>query len=298
MKARLTLVGEQELPDHLISDTLAALRHVGWLGITEQAAEVNGLQVLHIRGMVPPVTLNHEGHDHDALVRDLLGGWQSLGIAAGLAHGPIADQPPALVVMDVDSTLIPVEVIERIAAHAGVEAEVEAITTAAMRGELEFSESLVRRVRMLEGVSQSVLAELGESIPFSPGALELIDAAHHAGATVGVVSGGFHEIVDALVARSGVDLAIANRLEVAGGTLTGATIGEIVDGKVKERTLGEWRAQFGGPTAAIGDGANDLGMVKAADLGLAYCAKPILAKAADAAIPFPRLDAAIALLGL
>lgn len=328
---RLTLVGESDLPDHLISDTVAALKHVGWLGISEERAVLSGgdapglgqsadapgpsavasapsartptpvlpdLHVLHIRGTVPPVTLSHEGHDHDQLLRDLLTGWHAVGVAAGFVRGELATAPPKLLVMDVDSTLIPVEVIEQVAAYAGVQAEVEAITTSAMRGEIDFAESLARRVGMLEGVPQSVFAEIAESIDFSPGARTLIDAVHAAGGRVGVVSGGFHEVVDRLVERAGIDLALANRFEVAGGILTGRTSGEVVDGTVKERTLREWAETTGGPVVAIGDGANDLRMMAAADLGVAYHAKPVVAAAADAAIPFRRLDAARAFLGV
>lgn len=304
MKTRLTLVGEHALPDHLLVDTRAALEHVGWLGLEETRREDRGMAVFEIRGFRPPVTFAHAGHDHEQLLKDLLGSWHALGVAAGIAYGALAVAPPRLVVMDVDSTLIPVEVIEQIAAHAGVMAEVAEITTAAMRGELDFKASLARRVAMLQGVPASVLQNLGASIDFSPGALELVAAVHASGGMVGVVSGGFHEVVDTLVARAGIDLAIANRLAAVappGGStplLTGATVGEVVDGQVKERTLREWAAQYGTPAVAIGDGANDLAMLAAADLGIAYCAKPVLAAAADAAIPFRRLDAALPLMGL
>lgn len=298
MKTRLTLVGEHELPDHLLSDTINALTHVGWLGLTQERSTFRGMAVIHLRAFLPPVTLSHEGHDHEQLLRDLLGGWHSVGVAAGIAKGPLAvGTRPGLVVMDVDSTLIPVEVIEKIAANAGVEAEVAAITAAAMRGELDFAQSLTRRVAMLAGVPLDAVHALGGSIEFSPGALELIEAVHEAGGRVGVVSGGFHEVVDQLVARANIDFARANRLKAEDGLLTGAVRGEIVDGTVKERMLREWARQVEGPVVALGDGANDLAMLAAADLGIAYRAKPIVAAAAPAAIPFARLDAALPLMG-
>nr|NLD40995.1 phosphoserine phosphatase SerB [Actinomycetales bacterium] len=295
---RFTLVGERELPDHLIADTRAALTHLNWLGLTEERRESRGLQVLDFRGSVPPVTFDHVGHDHEQLLRDLLFGWHTLGVAAGVVRGALASTPPRLVVTDVDSTLIPVEVIEQIAARTGVEAEVEAITSAAMRGELDFTQSLTRRVGMLEGVPATALPEIAEGITFSPGAEDLVDDVHAAGGVVCAVSGGFHEVVDLLASRIGLDRAVANRLGSDGGALTGRTVGEVVDGAVKERQLGVWREEFGSPVVAIGDGANDLAMLGAADLGIAYCAKPVVAAAADAAIPFPRLDAALPLMGI
>lgn len=299
IRSRLTLVaGGNELPGHLVADTTAALTHLGWLAVTESQREARGMAVLDITGYLPPVTLSHDGHDHEQMLRDLVTGWRSIGVAVANVPPPLAVDPPALLVMDVDSTLIPVEVIEKLAAHAGVEAEVEAITTAAMRGELDFSESLARRVGMLQGLPVSVISEVADSIEFSPGAEHLVDAVHSAGGAVGVVSGGFHEVVDVLAERLGIDHVLANRLEVADGVLTGRTQGEVIDGTVKERTLREWSARHAGPSVAIGDGANDILMVRAADLGLAYCAKPALNEAADGAIPFPRLDAVAELLGI
>lgn len=300
MITRFTLVGERELPDHLIADTRSALTHLNWLGLAEERSEVRGLHVLHLRGTVPPVTFDHAGHDHAAMLRDLATGWHTLGVAAGVVRGDLATQPPRLVVMDVDSTLIPVEVIEQIAARAGVEAEVEAITTAAMRGELDFAASLARRVGMLAGVPTASLTEIAGSITFSPGARELVEGVRSAGGTIAAVSGGFHEVVDRLAKRIGLDRALANRLGVSddGAHLDGTTRGEVVDASVKERTLLEWREEFGSPVVAIGDGANDLKMLAAADLGIAYCAKPVVAQAADVAIPFPRLDAVLPFVGL
>ncbi|MDO5495239.1 MAG: phosphoserine phosphatase SerB [bacterium] len=300
MIQRFTVVGEHQLPDHLLADTRTALVHLNWLGLAEERAETRGLHVHHFRGTVPPVTFAHAGHDHAQMLRDLTSGWHTLGVAAGVVRGPLATTPPRLVVTDVDSTLIPVEVIELIAARAGIEAEVEAITSAAMRGELDFAASLAQRVGMLAGVPAAALTEIAEGIRFSPGATELVRAVQATGGRICAVSGGFHEVVDPLASRLGLDRALANRLSLDddGAHLGGTTTGEVVDGSVKERMLEQWRGEFGGPAVAIGDGANDLAMLAAADLGIAYCAKPVVAAAADAAIPFPRLDAALPLMGL
>lgn len=296
---RLTLVaGGNELPGHLVADTISALTHIGWLGLATSERLARGMAILDITGALPPVIMSHDGHDHDQMMRDLVASWGAVGVAVANLPQTLAASPPSLLVMDVDSTLIPVEVIEKLAAHAGVEAEVEAITSAAMRGELDFSTSLARRVAMLGGLPVSVISEVAAEIEFSPGTAHLVDAVHAAGGAVGVVSGGFHEVVDALASRLGIDHVLANRLEVSGGLLTGRTTGEVIDGAVKARTLAEWSALHPGPTAAMGDGANDILMVQAADLGIAYCAKPALREVAAGVIPFPRLDAAAELLGV
>lgn len=298
MRTRLTLAADRELPEHLLADTESALQHVGWLGIRRRPVHAPPLHGLHFEGLLPPVTTSHAGHDHVQQIADLCHDWTSLGVACAVVGEPLATTPPALLVMDVDSTLITAEVIELVADRAGVRAEVERITTAAMRGELEFKQALAERVRMLAGVQESVWADIVAEVALSPGAQRLIDAVHATGGVVGVVSGGFHEVVDAIATRAGIDHVRANRLEVADGRLTGRTVGPVVDGTVKEATLREWSALHPGPVVAIGDGANDLAMLRSAHLGVAYCAKPVLAEAADAAIPFPRLDAAGLLAGL
>lgn len=182
-----------------------------------------------------------------------------------------------LVVLDADSTLIRNEVIELIADEAGRGAEVAAATEEAMRGETDFATSLRSRVEALAGVPTSAFARVLERIEPTPGVRELTAAVHERGGEVGVVSGGFHEILDTLAPTLGVDVWRANRLEVADGVLTGHVRGEIVDAEAKAASLAEWAAERGVPmhgTLAIGDGANDLRMIAAAGLGLAFNAKP------------------------
>jgi phosphoserine phosphatase len=182
-----------------------------------------------------------------------------------------------LVVLDADSTLIRNEVIELIADEAGRGAEVAAATEAAMRGEVDFAASLRSRVRELAGVPTASFARVRARIEPTPGVRELIDGVHARGGVVGVVSGGFHEILDDLAPSLGVDVWRANRLVADSGTLTGEVDGPIVDAAGKAAQLRAWAAEHGVPmrrTVAIGDGANDLLMIAAAGLGLAFNAKP------------------------
>ncbi|MDO5753842.1 phosphoserine phosphatase SerB [Arthrobacter sp.] len=202
------------------------------------------------------------------------------------------------IIMDVDSTLIQQEVIELLAAHAGTEAEVAKVTAAAMRGELDFAQSLHHRVATLAGLPESVLAEVGAKIKLSVGAERLISEAKAAGHVVAAVSGGFSQILAPLAQRLGLDHALANDLEIIDGHLTGKVRGDVVDRATKAVKLREWSAEAGiAPTAtmALGDGANDLDMMAAAALGVAFNAKPAVRAAADAQINLPNLDVALIL---
>jgi phosphoserine phosphatase len=204
-----------------------------------------------------------------------------------------------LVVLDADSTLIRNEVIELLADEAGRRAEVQAATEAAMRGEVDFSTSLRSRVAALEGVPVSAFERVRARIEPTPGVRELTAAVHDRGGVVGVVSGGFHEILDSVAPGLGVDRWRANRLDVADGVLTGLVDGDIVDGAAKASSLQEWAAELGvdpGSTIAIGDGANDLQMMAVAGLGLAFNAKPAVRKAASLVIGPQDLAEVIALL--
>ncbi|TNC17196.1 phosphoserine phosphatase SerB [Georgenia sp. 311] len=202
--------------------------------------------------------------------------------------------------MDVDSTLITAEVIELLAEHAGTREQVAEVTERAMRGELDFAASLRERVATLAGLDVAVLEEVRVAVELSAGARELVAAVQERGGRVGLVSGGFLEVVGPLAAELGIDHVEANRLEVDGGRLTGRTTGPVVDRAAKERHLRAWAQADGVPLArvvAVGDGANDLDMLAAAGLGVAYCAKPVVQEQARAAVTFPRLDAVLGLLG-
>jgi len=223
------------------------------------------------------------------------------GVDIAVAPSGLARRGRRLVVMDVDSTLIQDEVIELLAARAGRESEVAAVTSAAMRGEIDFAESLRARVSTLAGLPVTVLDEVRADIRLTAGARTLVRTMKRLGFTLAVVSGGFIEIVGPLAAELGIDHAHANRLEVRDGVLTGGLVGDIVDRQGKATALRRFAADEGLPlsrTVAIGDGANDLDMLAAAGLGIAFNAKPIVREQADTAINVPYLDAVLYLLGI
>ena len=206
-----------------------------------------------------------------------------------------------LIVMDVDSTLIQGEVIEMIAAHAGCEAEVAAVTESAMRGEIDFEESLRARVALLEGVPAAALDEVYDSITLAPGARTMVRTLRRLGYRFAIVSGGFSQITDRLADDLGIHFARANELEIVDGRLTGRIAGPVVDRAGKAAALREFAASIGVPLAAViavGDGANDLDMLNAAGLGIAYNAKPLVRDAADTAVNVPYLDTIMYLLGI
>lgn len=192
-----------------------------------------------------------------------------------------------LVVLDCDSTTIQDEVIELIAEAAGTRELVAEVTERAMRGELDFAQSLRERVAMLAGTPESVFEETYRRVRPTPGIHELVAAVHARDGRVGVVSGGFHEVLDPLAVDLGIDLWRANRLEVADGALTGRVLGAIVDAEAKAAALREWAEAERIPlsaTVAIGDGANDLRRMEVAALGVAFNAKPIVRERADVSI--------------
>ncbi len=191
---------------------------------------------------------------------------------------------PGLLVMDVDSTLIDEEVIDELGAAAGVGDEIASVTARAMNGELDFREALEARVALLKGLPVSIFDQVYHSVHFTNGAIDLIDALHAHGWKVGVVSGGFHEVVDRLAEDAHLDFWIANRLESNDGKLTGRVPGSIVTKDVKLESLRTWANRMGidmAQTVAVGDGANDLPMIHAAGLGVAFCAKPKVQREAE-----------------
>ncbi|MGY1840793.1 MULTISPECIES: phosphoserine phosphatase SerB [unclassified Modestobacter] len=212
----------------------------------------------------------------------------------------LARRSKRLIVLDVDSTLVRGEVIDELAARAGRAAEVARITAAAMNGELDFEQSLRARVAVLAGLPAGVLDEVREHLVLTPGARTLIRTLQRLGFRCGIVSGGFSQITDPLAASLGLDFAAANTLEVIDGRLTGGLVGEVVDRAGKARALARFAAEHGIPleqTVAVGDGANDLDMLNAAGLGIAFNAKPFVREQTHAALNQPYLDAVLQVLG-
>ncbi|RFA13054.1 phosphoserine phosphatase SerB [Subtercola boreus] len=219
-------------------------------------------------------------------------------VAAG---SPVPSPPSFLVVLDVDSTLIENEVIEMLAECAGSLTEVAHITERAMSGELDFQQSLRSRVSTLAGLSVTCFTDVAADIRVTQGVPELVAGLHRAGGFVGVVSGGFHELVDDVAVSLGLDHWRANRLEVVDGLLTGNVVGPVVDAEAKAQALVEWATASGIPltrTVAVGDGANDLDMMRSAGLSVAFNARQVVRDAAHLAIDTRDLSQLLPLLGL
>ncbi len=206
-----------------------------------------------------------------------------------------------LIVMDVDSTLVQGEVIEMLAEHAGCLDEVKRVTEEAMRGDLDFEESLRARVALLEGLDAGALDQVYDGLVLTPGARTLVRTLKRLGYRFAIVSGGFSQVTDRLAEDLGIDFAAANELEVADGRLTGRIVGAVVDRAGKADALRRFAAEAGvsqAATVAVGDGANDLDMLGAAGLGIAFNAKPVVQESADTSVNVPYLDAVIYLLGI
>lgn len=224
-----------------------------------------------------------------------------VGLDIAFERAGLARRAKRLIVFDVDSTLIQGEVIEMLAAHAGREAEVRELTDEAMRGGLDFEDSLRRRVSALEGLPESVLDQVAGELRLTSGARTTIRTLKRLGFRCGVVSGGFTSVIQNLADELGLDFVAANQLEVVDGRLTGRVVGPIIDRPGKADALRRFAEQAGVPLAqcvAVGDGANDIDMISAAGLGVAFNAKPALREVADTALSHPFLDALLFVLGV
>jgi phosphoserine phosphatase len=223
------------------------------------------------------------------------------GVDVAVERSGLGRRAKRLIVFDVDSTLITGEVIEMLAERTGHRAEVERITAAAMAGELDFEAALRQRVALLAGLDAAVLDEVGQLLELTPGARTTIRTLRRLGYRCGIVSGGFTQVTRHLVDALGLDFCAANTLEVSDGKLTGALTGPIVDRAGKARALQRFAAESGVPlsqTVAVGDGANDIDMLSAAGLGIAFNAKPQVAEHADTALNQPFLDPVLFILGI
>lgn len=219
----------------------------------------------------------------------------------GVQSGGLQRRAKKLVVLDVDSTLIQQEVIELLAAHARVEEKVKEITSRAMNGEIDFAEALKERVALLTGLPESVITEVREQISLTPGARTLVRTLKKLHHKVGIVSGGFIEVIKPIADDLGIDFMRANQLEIVDGKLTGRVTGTIIDRAGKAEALREFAALADvdlSDTVAIGDGANDLDMIALAGLGVAFNAKPLVRESADTSVTTPYLDTVLYLLGI
>ncbi len=225
----------------------------------------------------------------------------ALGVDIAVQRGGLHRRAMRLVVMDVDSTLLQDEAINLLAARAGQAEAVQDLTAAAMHGELDFADSLRQRVALLAGLDGAVIDEVLDGLRLAPGARTLIRTLKRLGYRCGVVSGGFTQVTDRLTKELGLDYALANTLEIADGRLTGRVTGPVIDRAGKEQALRQFAAIAGVPlsqTVAVGDGANDLDMISAAGLGIAFNAKPAVRNAADTSVSVPQLDVILYLLGI
>jgi phosphoserine phosphatase len=251
-----------------------------------------------------PVTcieLDVSGADPQALRVDLAREATQQGVDVAVQRGGLHRRAMRLVVMDVDSTLIAGEVIDLLATRAGCADQMAKITEATMRGELDFTASVRERVGMLAGLDAGALDDVRGQLRLAPGARTLIRTLHRLGYRCGIVSGGFTQITGPLAAELGIDYMAANTLEISGGKLTGQLVGPVIDRAGKADALRGFAAQAGIPVSqavAVGDGANDLDMIAAAGLGIAFNARPVVRDAADASVSVPYLDAVLYLLGV
>ncbi|MDH5238445.1 MAG: phosphoserine phosphatase SerB [Acidimicrobiia bacterium] len=223
------------------------------------------------------------------------------GLDVALQREGIARRAKRLVVLDVDSTLIQDEVIDLLAQEAGCATEVAELTARAMAGELDFTDSLRRRVRLLAGLDLAGVERARRRLQLTPGARTFIRTLHRLGFTTAIVSGGFTAFTDALAAELDIGYCRANELEIRDGALTGEVIGQVVDRATKAQFLHEVAADIGvavEQVVAVGDGANDVDMLNAAGLGIAFNAKPVVRDAADTALRVPYLDAILFVLGV
>ena len=268
--------------------------------IADSGANIDRIERM-ARYPVTAIDLHVSGIETDSLRTTLAAEAAEQGVDIAVQPANLQRRGMRLIVMDVDSTLIQGEVIEMLAEHAGYRNEVAEVTEAAMRGELDFEASLRARVKLLAGVPESAFDAVYDAIELTPGARTLVRILRRLGYRFALVSGGFSQITDRLADDLGIHYSRANELEVVDGRLTGEIVGDVVDRAGKARALREFAAELGLTEAsviAIGDGANDLDMINAAGLGIAYNAKPLVRDAADTAVNVPYLDTILYLLGI
>ena len=290
-KFRVTLLGAPLLPD--------AISRVA----SEVASHGGNIDRIHRIAAYPVTAIAFDGSgvDPDQLRRPLAEISSSSGVDIAIQDQSLEARGQYLVLLDVDSTVIQDEVIDLLAERAGRLPEVAAITKSAMEGDIDFQEALRQRVALLAGLSADVLQEVREAITLTPGARTLCRTLKRLGYRIALVSGGFTAVIEPIARDLGVDVLRANDLEVVDGHLTGRVLGPIIDRVAKREVLEELAITYQIPrrrTVAIGDGANDVDMLAAAGLGIAFNAKPVTRAVADASVNVPYLDSVLFLLGI
>ncbi|CAB4541082.1 unannotated protein [freshwater metagenome] len=284
------------------------LKPTGIAGVAAKISEFNGnIDRIHRTASYPLTAIELDASfpsgniELNTIARELAEVAQRENLDISVERAGLMRRAKRIVLLDMDSTLIREEVIDLLARKAGVEESVAAITQSAMRGELDFSQSLAARVQQLAGLAESAIAEVAREITLTPGARTLIKTLHRLGHKVGVVSGGFLNVIEPLLQELQIDFYQANTLEIQNGHLTGRTVGPIIDRAAKADALREFAQRENvalSQTVAIGDGANDLDMIEAAGLGIAFNAKPAVQAAADSAVNSPYLDSVLYLIGI
>ncbi|HET7067932.1 MAG TPA: phosphoserine phosphatase SerB [Nocardioides sp.] len=282
----------------------APLKAAAMAAVSGRIADV-GANIDRIERMarypVTAIDLHVSGVDPDRLRAMLSVEAAAQGVDIAVQPSSLLRRAMRLIVMDVDSTLIQGEVIELLAAHSEHRDEVADVTERAMRGELDFEASLRQRVALLAGIPASALDQVYDALVLAPGARTLVRILRRLGYRFALVSGGFSQITDRLAEDLGIHYSRANDLEIVDGVITGRIVGDVVDRAGKAEALRYFAGEVGvsvDAVVAIGDGANDLDMLEAAGLGIAYNAKPLVQEAADTTVNVPYLDAIMYLLGI
>ena len=283
-----------------------AIKPSGLAAVAAQIAKLGGnISAIKRTAMEPLISIELELTIPNNSIKVVQGALASVAIEnkidLAVEPGGLQRKSKRIVMLDMDSTLIEQEVINLLGEAAGQSKAVEAITAKAMAGDLDFKAALIERVALLKGLDQNMLSKIREQITLTKGAKKLIDELHQQGHKVGVVSGGFIEVIEPILKILNVDFYRANKLKINNGELTGEIDGPLIDSHAKRIALEEFANQENvslEQTVAIGDGANDLEMIKAAGLGIAFNAKPKVAAAADTTISNQDLSTVLLLMGI
>ena len=283
-----------------------AIKPSGLAAVASQIAQLGGnISAIKRTAMDPLISIELELSIPNNSLKEVQGALTSVAIEnkidLAVEPGGLQRKSKRIVMLDMDSTLIEQEVINLLGAAAGQSIAIEAITHKAMVGDLDFKSALIERVALLKGMDQNILNQVRDQITLTKGAKKLIDELHQQGHKVGVVSGGFIEVIEPILNSLSIDFYRANKLKISDGLLTGEIEGPLIDSHAKRIALEQFANQEKVPleqTVAIGDGANDLEMIKAAGLGIAFNAKPKVAAAADTTISNQDLSTVLLLMGI